>query len=184
MNDSFNKQSEIIFQKDREWNLIDGELCLVTDFYPIKDASVINGAIACYAPTNPYAVVKLECIKVQNEIKGIINHKMDFINLWAAFKESGINTEKHEVLIYWSRKRYKNKILKVFSSILPKMVVMICPKGTYKSCSDGFPLLQEEKRILVFVYGLMAKKWWVPDVMNESVRFGNRGRGFSTESDR
>ena len=30
-----NTKSELILRKDREWSLIDSELCLITDFLPI-----------------------------------------------------------------------------------------------------------------------------------------------------
>lgn len=166
-------ESEIILRKDREWSLIDSELCLITDFLPLMGSMVKDGKAISPVITEPYASITIECKKYHSKVTGFITHKMEFINLWSAFRERGINEEKEEVLIYWTTKHYKYKILKILSAFmlailgasnLPKIIVMICPKGTYKSCPDGFPLLPE-KEVLVFVYGLMSLKWWIPDVM-------------------
>ena len=55
--------------------------------------------------------------------------------MWLAFKERGI---KHgeEVIIIWSRNHYTYKWLRLFSFLLPKLRVMICPKGAYELITD------------------------------------------------
>jgi hypothetical protein len=170
------RNNEIIYRKDREWSSIDGELCLVTDFVPLSGSTVKNGSVISPITSEPYASITIECNKFQNKITGLVTHKMDFIHLWAAFFDRGIDEEKEEVLIYWSTNHYKNVVYQVLSlfflTILggtpfPKMVVMVCPKGQYNSYGaypDGFKWLSK-KSALVYVYGLMSLKWWMPDVM-------------------
>lgn len=173
MNNYSNKQAEVILRKDKEWRLIDGELLLVTDFSPLMGSTVKDGVAISSVSDVPYASISIESKKIKEKTTGFITHKEDFINLWSAFKEIGINQGNEEVLIYWTTKRYNNIIAKILSSFLlgllgstpfPKIVVMVCKKGTYESCPDGFPLLPD-KKILVFVYGLMSIKWWIPDIM-------------------
>jgi len=166
-------EEEIILRKDKEWSLIEGELCLVTDFTPLMGGAVKNGVVTSPITSTPYASTTIKCKKVPQKVTGFITHKMDFAHLWAAFRERGVNEEKEEVLIYWSTKHYKYKIYQALSTFMlalmgatpmPKIIVMICPKGTFENCPDGFPLLPG-KEVRVFVYGLMSIKWWVPVVM-------------------
>ena len=166
-------KGQIILRRDREWSLIDSELCLITDFLPLMGSTVKDGIAICPVTNAPYASISIECKRTQEKITGFICHKIDFTHLWSVFRERGVNEEKEEVLIYWSTKHYKYKILKLLSASmllllgatpLPKIVVMVCPKGTYESCPDGFkwPLKEEA---LVLVYGLMSLKWSIPDVI-------------------
>lgn len=164
-------QSGITLLRDIEWSLIDGELCLVSDFASMMGSTVKEGAVISNTTNTPYASIVLSSKKAKN-MTGFITHKIDFANFWKAFKERGINDEE-EVLVYWTAKHYKYKILQIFSNFFlnllgttpfPKMIIMICPKGTYNSCLDGFPLTSNEK-VTVFVYGLMSTEWWIPDVI-------------------
>jgi hypothetical protein len=56
---------------------------------------------------------------------------MDFQHLLAAFKERTISKDE-EVIIVWTRKHYKRKLTKLLSFSMPKLQVMICPKGAYE----------------------------------------------------
>ena len=114
--------------KDSQWSAIDGELCRVVDFVPI--ASVKGGKILAIGKT-PYASVVLECKKLPTKIKGFIIHKVDFIHLWTAFKERTIKQDE-EVIVVWSKKHSKNIIYKIFSTFMPKLWVMVCPKGAFE----------------------------------------------------
>jgi hypothetical protein len=128
-----NNLSDIILLKDRDWSVIDSELCRVIDFTPwvlVKD-----GKIGKLNITSPYASVHLECKKMLGKkITGFITHKVDFIHLWLAFKERTVKQDE-EVLITWSRKHYKLnlKLLKFLTvPFWPKLWVMICPKGAFE----------------------------------------------------
>lgn len=59
---------------------------------------------------------------------------MDFLHLWAAFNKRGIG-QNEEVIIFWSKNHFKSyaKILSVF---MPKLWVMICPKGAFELMTD------------------------------------------------
>jgi len=118
--------------KDSQWSAIDEELCRAVDFVPI--ASVKEGKILAIGKT-PYASVVLECEKRPTKIKGFITHKLDFIHLWTAFKERTI-TQDEEVLIIWTRKEYKNIIYKIFSTFMPKLWVMVCPKEAFELATN------------------------------------------------
>lgn len=121
-------------RKDSEWSVIDGEPCRVIDFTPL--ALVENGRVIAPNITDPYASVILECKKMPSVPKGFVTHKMDFANLWAAFKERGIS-DNEEVIIIWTTKHYKYKFPKFLSPAYPKMRVMICPKGALEIMVDS-----------------------------------------------
>ena len=137
---------ETILRKDSEWGLTDGEPCRVINFTPM--ASVENEKVLAPNRTEPYAAVILECKKIPNEIRGLICHKVDFRNLWAAFKERGIK-QNEEVIIFYSKKHLKS-FVKLFSVFMPRIVVWICAKGTFELMTNpNFrPDLQGKDRFL------------------------------------
>lgn len=112
--------------KDSEWATIDGEACLVTKFTPA--ASVQNGRIVSRSISTPYASLSLEC--KSGVVEGHVTHKVDFLNLWIAFNVRGVAANE-EVIVIWTRK-YKYSFLKYISGFLPKLWIMICPKGASK----------------------------------------------------
>jgi len=122
------EQSEVTLLKDREWIVIDGELCRVINFTPL--GLIKDGKVLALNKWTPYASVHIECKKLPIKITGFICHKMDFMHLWLAFKERGIKQDE-EVLIVWSKRHYK-KICKIFSAFMPRLWVMICPKGAFE----------------------------------------------------
>jgi hypothetical protein len=72
----------------------------------------------------------MECKKLGKDIRGYITHKMDFEHLWAAFKDRTVK-EDEEVIIYWTKKHYKGPA-KLLSAFMPRLWVMICPKGAFE----------------------------------------------------
>jgi len=143
-----------------EWSLIDSELCKVIDFTP--QAAVKNGKVLAHNISEPYASVTLECKKIPAIITGYITHKVDFIHLWAAFKERTIKQDE-EVIIVWTTKCYKNIIYRKLSHTMPKLIIMVCPKKAFEIISDSNykPELRGEARFL-------AEKpivEWKPEVM-------------------
>ncbi len=144
-------QSDIILLKDREWAIIDGELCRVSDFTPMFHM-VKDGRVAPLGKETwmPFASITFECKKMAGrQITGYITHKMDFKHLWIAFKERKIGQDE-EVLIIWTKKHYSNIFAKIFSAFMPKLWVMICPKGAYELRTDRScrPELTGEARFL------------------------------------
>ncbi len=123
-----NKLSEKGLLKDNQWSTIDGELCRVIDFVP--RCAIKDGKVLVRNKWRPYAIVTIECKRLSEKTTGFIYHKVDFINLWLAFKERGLR-EDEEALIIWSKKHYK-KLHKMFAVFLPKLWVMICPKGSFE----------------------------------------------------
>lgn len=116
--------------RDSDWVVIDGELCRVIDFVPM--GLIKDGKVLALNKTTPYASVRLECKKFPGQkITGFITHKLDFVNLWKAFKERGVKPDE-EVIISWSTKHYKNRLYKILSFIMPKLWVMVCHKGAFE----------------------------------------------------
>lgn len=146
-------------KKDSEWSVIDGEPCKVIEFTPL--ASVKSGKVVVSNKTEPYAFVIFECKKLPQQTKGFICHKMDFQHLWAGFNERGIK-ENEEVIIFYSKKHLKS-YAKLFSAIMPRLWVMICPKGAYELMTNpqSRPDLQGEARFLA--ERPIAE--WKPEVM-------------------
>ena len=124
---------ETALRKDSEWSVVDGEHCRITDFIPA--ATIEKGQVIAPNKTEPYASVILECKKLSQETKGFITHKMDFQHLWAAFRERGIG-QNEEVIIFWSKKYLKN-YAKILSIFMPKLWVMVCPKGSFELMADS-----------------------------------------------
>lgn len=131
MDNIANEQSKNNLLTNKDWGVVDGEYLLATDFVPLAGSEVKNNKAISLANDLPYASVSFECKKIKGKIKGYITNKMDFINLWTAFRERGIK-QNEEVIIVWSRNHYKYKILKLLNAFLPKLRVMICRENTHK----------------------------------------------------
>lgn len=149
--------------KNSQWSAIDGELCLITNFHPMLGSKVENGVVFSVDKTIPYASVSLTCRRATETITGFITHKLDFQNLWAVFEERGLG-DREEALMYWTQTHYTNFVARLLSASMPKVIVMVCKKGTYESVPEGFPL-QDGDEVMVCVYGLDAIEWRVPDVI-------------------
>jgi hypothetical protein len=146
--------------KDKEWCQIDGEACRVTDFTPLGSVVDKDGKVKAMDMTTPYASIIIECQKLGKNITGYITHKIDFGHLWAAFKERTVS-EDEEVIIIWTRKNYKRFI--VASPMMPKLWVMVCPKGAFESMTDNMynPELTGE----AWWNSIKPIVEWKPDVM-------------------
>ncbi len=154
-------QSQIVLIKDSEWSTIDGEPCRVIDFIPLGSLVDIDGKVWSTDKTIPYASITMECKKLGKNISGYITHKMDFKHLWAAFKERTVK-EDEEVIIIWTRKHYKRGV-KLFSAFMPKLWVMVFPKGAFELITDD-----TSKPELTGMARLNAMRPiidWKPDVM-------------------
>jgi len=125
-------ESKTVLIKDSEWSMIDGEPCRMTSFNTLGSLIDENGKVHAMDKTTPYASITMECKKLGENVTGYITHKMDFQHLWAAFKERKVR-EDEEVVIIWTRKHYKYKLTRFLSPFMPKLWVMVCPKGAYDS---------------------------------------------------
>jgi len=148
---------ERIFRKDSEWNELDGDACRIIEFIP--NARIENGNIVISNKTEPYASVIFECTMLSQHSRGFICHKIDFMNLWAAFKEK---REEEEVIIGYNKKNLK-KFAKIFSSFMPKFRIMVCPRDTFEFMKDRNykPELSGEARFLA----CKPRLEWIPGVM-------------------
>ena len=142
-----NNESEIIFIKDSDWDIVESQVCLVTELNLL--ATIKDGKVMPLDNATSYACVSLKCKKVAGNIKGYITHKLDFIHLWYAFKDRTVK-ENEEVIILWSKTHYNNFFVNLFSRFMPRLWVMICPKDAYNLLSDEKykPELSGEARYL------------------------------------
>jgi hypothetical protein len=166
---------EYAYVADRDWSAIDGELCRVTVFTPM--ASVTRGNVIA-VPGLPYASVTLEPVRLGKIIHGFISHKTDFRMLWAAFRSRGAVpsvslrfssadvgagqlAQNEEVWVIWSRRNYRT-LARPFARFLPRLIVMVSPKGAFDLVRDGTlrPDLQGEAR-----FPEAPLVIWTPQVM-------------------
>ena len=132
-------ESEIVLLKHSEWSVIDGEACRVTSFDPLGSLIDIDGKVRAMDKTTPYASVAVECKKLAKNVTGYITHKEDFKHLWAAFKDRKVKDEE-EVIICWTKERYKVRSWvgkRLYSAFMPKLWVMVCPKGAFELIADS-----------------------------------------------
>jgi len=130
------KESETVLWKDSEWSQIDGELCRVTQFGTLGSFIGVNGKVHAGVRAMPYASLTLECEKLGMNVTGYVTHKMDFQHLWAAFKERKVK-EDEEVIIIWTKKHYRWKLTRFLTPFMPKLWIMVCPKGAYELMVDS-----------------------------------------------
>lgn len=116
-----------VLGKDVSWQLIDGQFCRIRDFVPIE--------LELVKKYHPYAIITIECKKLPDSLAiwPVIN-KIDFKHLQEVFLKRKLKGDE-EVLIVYSSK-YWGKLLKIFSVFLPKMHIMIYPKGYFEKFAD------------------------------------------------
>jgi hypothetical protein len=147
--------TEIVFLKDKEWGVIDGELCRVKVFTPLS-ARVESGRVIALDRTTPYASIVIECTKLPQDATGYITNRLDFLHLWSAFIERGVG-EDEEVIVFWTRKNYKTYARLLPSVGMPKLWVNIYRAGAYEMWTD--PQVETTSE------GLQTLAQWKPDVM-------------------
>jgi hypothetical protein len=132
-------ESNIVLIKDREWSVIDGEPCRVTSFGTLGSLVDVDDKVHAMDKTTPYASVTMECKKLGKNVTGDITHKEYFKYLWMAFKRRKVK-DNEEVIVIWTREHYKVRSWigkKLYSAFMPKLWVMVCPKGAYELMVDS-----------------------------------------------
>lgn len=124
--------SGVLFRTDAEWDVIDGEVCRVKVFTP--SARVEEGRVIARARTEPYASIVVECPALPGVATGFITHRTDFLHLWQAFYERGVEDDE-EVLVFWSRRNLKRSA-RLVSRFMPRLWVMICPRQALELITD------------------------------------------------
>src|SRR5713226_912214 len=85
--------TEIVSRTDKDWEVIDGELCRVEDFKPW--ARVEDGRLTrTFNKTSAYASLVFECDRLPHKATGFITHRLDFLHLWNAFIDRGIGEDE------------------------------------------------------------------------------------------
>jgi len=184
--EKFKESQEVILLKDRDWSVIDGEICRVLEFTPLA-AVVKDGQVKASGLTLPYASVVIECPRIQGRATGYITHKIDFAMLWAAFNErtqvkaarAEVQYNQHgdpafvskydaasneEVWLVWTRKHYRLKF-GLINKPFPRLIVMVSPKGAYELLTNP-----NEKPELIGEARFLAERplvTWKPKVMRK-----------------
>jgi hypothetical protein len=124
----------LIIGKHIEWAAIEGQYCRVKHFTPF--AVVEPDKVKAFSPNFPYASLLVECPEAFKEASMPVLHKLDFRNLWEVFMERkvygdtrdyGVSTKMEVLVVYAPLKR--RKLTKLFSGILPSLVIQLYPKG-------------------------------------------------------
>jgi hypothetical protein len=68
-------------------------------------------------------------------------HRADFLHLWQAFRVRPLGVDE-EVIVVWAASDHTGFIERIFASFLPRINVMVCPKGSY----TNFPTWDERVR--------------------------------------
>jgi len=140
----------LVIGKDIPFEKIDGHLLRLIDFIP-QEKSFFN----------PYAFASVECTAFRGIATLPVFQRTGFKNLSDAWK---LRKGEEEILIFWSVRHYSSRVFKLFSAILPKLWIRVCPKDSYKIESDNSfkPNLQGEARFLA----TKVIKQWKPEVFN------------------
>lgn len=118
----------------KQWMQLQNQICKISEFYPTPGAEVKNQEVVSIHNDLPYAMFRVESklIPAETEVNGFCTHKQDFENLWAVFKEWDLDVNTQEVILFWSKTHYAKVWAKLLSFGMPRMVLMICPRGTYE----------------------------------------------------
>lgn len=136
----------ITLLKDSEWSAIDGQPCRVSEFQPLPGNEVKDSHVVSADSSKLRASIILECKSLSDKAMGFITHKEDFLHLWSAFEVRCIASEE-EVIIFRTRNQYNYTLYRLFAPFMPKLWVMICPKGAYELFDKDYkPDLQGEAR--------------------------------------
>jgi len=138
----------LLIGRDIEWEAIEEQYCRVKHFTPI--AVVASSKIKEVSKILPYASLRVECPKVFQDALMPVVHKLDFRNLWEVFMERGVGTEEEVIVVYAPLKR--RKLARLFSGILPSLVIQLYPKGSLERLEGkpdvGIPVEEWFKSLL------------------------------------
>lgn len=93
----------------------------------------------------------------------LLIHKEDYLHVWQASEQRGI-ADNEELLVVWTNTNYKSKLISAMSKAMPKIIVWISPKDSFKLMHDQEfrPELVGGERLLAYSFIKEIK----PDVMN------------------
>ena len=126
----------MVLNRDDDWSIVDGRVCRVIRFNPL--AKIERRKIVCMNRTAPYAFIELECAErsvcLPPNTAGSVVHKLDFIHLWNAFVDRGIDDDE-TLAVVWS-KNYSKTHAKIFSAFMPRLTVLIFKNYGYNLLLD------------------------------------------------
>jgi hypothetical protein len=122
----------LVLGKDIPWASFEGEALRITHFTPL--AIIENGKIKATSLTLPYAILSVESPKIPQESHILVINKVDFQNLWAVYKDRGVNSE--EEVIVFCVPFYRSKLLKPINNSMPRLHIYIFPKGRLEQIHD------------------------------------------------
>jgi hypothetical protein len=121
-----------VLGRDIPWKQVKGEALRVTHFLPV--GTIENGKIKIDSLTSPYATLSVESPKLKQESEIMVVNRIDFSNLWKAYKERGIDP-KEEVLVFCVPV-FRHKLFKMFYAPMARLQIYIYPKGHFEEICD------------------------------------------------
>lgn len=160
--------SQVGLRSDKQWSQLEGHLCRITGFMPVMRSEIKNGEVVGGDRQFPYAGFSIESRRIPKglEVMGFCTHKLDFENLWDVFNSGYLDTDTEEVLMFWSRKHYNSTAFKLLSTMSPKMVIMVCKKGTFATANNHTWPKGEKLSTMLERYN--PHMVWAPDAMRSS----------------
>jgi hypothetical protein len=118
---------QLLIGKDIPWKTIEQEGLRIKHFATF--AEVQGTKVKHSSATMPYGLLTVESTKLPQEATLPVAHKVDFRNLWEAFKIRGVNPEEEAIVFYAPQSGF-------LSTFKPKLHIFIYPKGHLEEMHD------------------------------------------------
>jgi hypothetical protein len=105
----------------------------------------------------PYANLTIVCSKLDSAVTWPVSHRVDFVHLWQAFRVRPLDADE-EVIVAWSSSDRTRFIDRVLGSFLPRINVVVYPKGSYANFND--PTWNERVRGVARALAMQALASW------------------------
>lgn len=132
MNFQNGENKSLLIGKDISWEDIEGVVLRVKHFTPF--GTIEGDKIKAPPIPMPYAALVVESPYWSRELSLPVTHKVDFRNLWECFQVRGVNPEEEVLIGYQTVPR--RRFGKLFSSFLPKLRILIYPRGHLEEAED------------------------------------------------
>lgn len=120
--------------RDISFSDIDQEVLMITYFGQLS--KIVDGKVVAHSKRLPYGYLKVKGTAFKGPAMLAITHKDDFIHVWQALEERGVR-DHEEALVVWTNTNYRNKVFKLLSGSMPKLVVWICSEGAHRLMHDN-----------------------------------------------
>jgi len=141
MNDAQGPDDKPFVGRNIPWDAVEQQFLRVLKFTPL--ATLMGGKVRSPSSSTPYALVDIECPRLETDAVLPIAHREDFRVLWQLYEEVGSDEDIEILLTYFPR---YTGLLRLVNAVahLPKFVVAAYPRGSleqiYAALSGETPL--------------------------------------------